>query len=226
MENIDTRMQTLAKSERKTTREILELIVEAENERWPQLRGYKDTYDWLIRGHGYSGGAANRRIQAARLLNVLPEVAHKVEMGTVNLTTLWQTQRTIRAEQKATNKKISVSEKREALKKIEGKTSEAAERELNTLFPNAEKTGEKTTQKRDGGLKILVELTQVEANELKRSRELLSHAIPATSYGQLIGRLAKEYNDRKDPLRKPHLAGGCLKSLSVTSFRLRGALSS
>src|SRR4051812_4558889 len=102
---IDSKMSGLVKTERKITREILELILLAEHQRLPLERGFKDTYDWLIRGHGYSGSAANRRIQAARLLRELPEVAEKVQNGQVNLTTLWQTQKAIRAQQKATGRK-------------------------------------------------------------------------------------------------------------------------
>jgi hypothetical protein len=72
---IESRMIVLVKSERKITREILELIRLAEHQRLPEELGFKDTYDWLIRGHRYSGGAAHRRVQAARLLRDVPEVA-------------------------------------------------------------------------------------------------------------------------------------------------------
>lgn len=199
---IDTQMSLRVKTERKVTREILELIQLAEHQRLPLELGFRDTYDWLIRGHGYSGGAANRRIQASRLLSELPEIACKVENGSVNLTTLWQAQKSIRAQQKSTGKKVTVLEKKAALAKIEGKTSEVSERELNTLFPEGVKSGEKTIHKRDGGLGISIELTQEEAQELRRARELLSHAIPGASFGQVIARLAKDFNERKDPLRK------------------------
>lgn len=131
---LDAKFQSLVKTERKITREILDLIHLAEQQRLPQERGFKDTYDWLIRGHGYSGGAANRRIQASRLLKDVPEIAKQVEDGSLNLTTLWQTQKAIRAQQKACGQKISTSEKRAALKKVEGKTSQAAERAVAMLI--------------------------------------------------------------------------------------------
>lgn len=204
-EEIDSQMSSHIKTERKITREILELIRLAEHQRLPQERGFRDTYDWLIRGHGYSGSAANRRIQASRLLREIPEVAAKVENGSLNLTTLWQAQKTMRAQQKITGRKVTLLEKKTALKRIEGKTSDVAERELNTLFPEGVRQGEKTTHKRDGGLGIFVELTQEEAQEFARAREVLSHAMPGATFGQVIARLAKEFNQRKDPLRKPHL---------------------
>lgn len=203
---LDLKFGTVVKSERKITREVLELIRLAEHRRLPQELGFRDTYDWLIRGHGYSGGAANRRIQAARLLREIPEVAAHVESGSLNLTTLWQTQRAIRAQQKASGRKVTAAAKREALSKIAGKTSEAAERELHSLFPESERFVEKTIQKRDGGVGLSVQFSEEEMRELERAKELLSHAIPGASMAQIIVRLAREYNDRKDPLRKPHLA--------------------
>lgn len=203
---IDSQLALRVKTERKITREILELISLAEHQRLPQERGFKDTYDWLIRGHGYSGGAANRRIQASRLLHEVPEIAGKVENGNLNLTTLWQTQKAIRAQQKVTGQKVTASEKQEAVNKIEGKTSEAAERELHTLFPAGAKSGEKTIYRRNGGLGVFVELTEEESKEFERARELLSHALPGASFGQVIARLAREFNNRRDPLRKVHLA--------------------
>ncbi len=200
---IDGEMTVVRKTERKITRRILELIQLAEHQRLPLERGFKDTYYWLIRGHGYSGSAANRRIQAARLLREMPEVAHKVESGTVNLTTLWQTQKAIRAQQKTTGQRVALADKRAAINKIEGKTSEAAERALNSLFPDGVKTGEKLVHKQGGCFGLFVELNADEASELKRSRELLSHAMPGATWGQVIARVATEHNNRKDPLRKP-----------------------
>jgi hypothetical protein len=203
---LDLAVSQLVKTERKITRQILDLIVLAEKQRLPAERGFRNTHDWLIRGHGYSGSAANRRVQAARLLNVVPEVASKVEDGSLNLTTLWQTQKTINAQQAASGQKVTLEEKREALHSIENETSEGAERVLNALFPDGVQSGEKTTHKRDGGLRIFIEVTDEEAKEIQRSRELLSQST-TSSHGALYARLCKEYNDRKDPLRKAAAPG-------------------
>ena len=199
---IDQQMHQLVKSERKITRQILELIVQAEHQRLPLERGFKDTYDWLIRGHGYSASAANRRIQAARLLREIPEVATKVESGELSLTSLWQTQRTIRAQQKATGQRVTRQEKQAALEQIEGLTSESTERTLHTLFPEAEVTAQRIVHKHNGGLGLTIELSEEEARELKRAQELLSHALPGATLAQVIARLAREFNQRKDPLAR------------------------
>src|SRR4051812_3078819 len=112
---IDTEISLQVKTERKITRRILELVLLAENQRLPEERGFKNIYDYLIRGQGYSGPAANRRVQAARLLRKVPEVAEKIESGSVNLTTLWQTQKTICEQQKKTGQKVTLDEIKNAV---------------------------------------------------------------------------------------------------------------
>jgi 5-methylcytosine-specific restriction endonuclease McrA len=200
---LDRRMGILVKSERKITNKGLQTICLAECQQTPLALGYKDTRDWLIRGHGYSEPAANRRVQAAQLLNDVPEISEKIEQGKVNLTTLSQTQRTLKAQQKATGQKVSIEEKKVALDKIEGKRSREVEKELEALFPDAVVHEERCINKRDGGKILVIELSEDDANEFKRAREVLSHAMPDASLGQILGRLAKEFHQRKDPLRKP-----------------------
>src|SRR5262249_13722731 len=136
-DQINLRMTTILKSERKITKEVLQLIILAELQRIPKEKAFKDTHDWLIREHGYSGPATNRRVQAARLMREVPEAGDKIAEGGVNLTTMWQTQRTIASFQKVTGKKVTTSEKRTAIQQIEGKTVGEVDQILYTLFPEA-----------------------------------------------------------------------------------------
>jgi 5-methylcytosine-specific restriction endonuclease McrA len=199
---IDERMAVLAKTERKITLEILETIRDAEASRLPEHLGYRDTYQWLIQRHKYSGGAANRRIQASRLLKDLPEVGEKVGSGSVNLSTLCKMQSVLRAQQKASGSKATVEQKREAMRGIENKTCDESERVLHTLFPGAEVGREKVVQKRDGGQRCTVELSARAVKLIDRAREILSHSMPGASMGELIERIAEEFVERNDPVIK------------------------
>ena len=198
---IDTNTARAAEVERKSIRQVLEWIVLAEQERVPQELGYKNTYDWLITRHKYSGGAANRRIQAARLLKDVPEVAIKIETGALTLTTMWQAQKFMRGQKAAT--------KRQVLQKLENKTSEQVERELHSIFPDMVKIEEKTVYRQDGRLRIIVEFTKEEAEEFEKARSQLSHT--TFTYGQTIARLAKAFNATTTPRRNMirRLGGRC-----------------
>jgi len=202
LKQIDCRMTELVKTERTTTREILELIFRAEAIKLPERLGYRDTYQWLVEKHKYSGSAAHRRIQASRLLRDMPEVAEKVEMGTVNLSTLCKMQTVLKAQHKATGCRPSVEIKREAMQQIENKTCSEAERHLHTLFPEAEISQEKTVHRRDGGELRTIQLSSEGVSLLERVRELLSHALPGATDGELLERVMKHFVERQDPLFK------------------------
>jgi 5-methylcytosine-specific restriction endonuclease McrA len=201
-EQIDDRIAVLVKTERHTTRETLELIRHAESIRLPENLGYRNTHHWLLERHKYSGSAADRRIQAARLLRDLPHIAEKVEDGAVNLSILCKMQTVLRAQQKATGQKPSLDQKREAITQIENKSCGQAEQVLHTLFPEAEVSNEKTVHKRDGGERLTVELSAQAVGYLERAREILSHALPSATIGDLIERIARDFVENNDPLIK------------------------
>lgn len=97
---IDNQMSTLVKTERKITLQILELInLSFQRKAYLEL-GFASLFDWLVVGHGYSESAAQRRIQAAKLLRSTTEVAEKIELGSVNLTTLARTQSYLQTHEK------------------------------------------------------------------------------------------------------------------------------
>src|SRR5271170_6205936 len=96
IEEINLAMACEVGVERGATLRILNLINRAEKQRLPLERGFKSTHAWLILEHRYSESAANRRIQAARLLKLVPAVAGKIAAGSVNLTTLTKAQSMIR----------------------------------------------------------------------------------------------------------------------------------
>jgi hypothetical protein len=80
-----SRMEKLARTERKITHLILEHIAEIETRRLYAELGYDGMYSYLIQALGYSEGSAYRRLQSARLLRSVPEIAEKIENGKWNL---------------------------------------------------------------------------------------------------------------------------------------------
>ena len=78
---IEQKFDLKVKEERRITREVIELIVLLEERRVFALRGYSSLFDWLTKKYGYSEGAANHRISAARLLRSVPEVKAQLEIG-------------------------------------------------------------------------------------------------------------------------------------------------
>ena len=76
------------------THKVLVGIAACEKEQHFVVLGFGSVYDWLIKRHKFSESAAHRRVQASRLLALVPE--EKFTRGDVNLTTLTQVATSVR----------------------------------------------------------------------------------------------------------------------------------
>ena len=199
---IDRRIGTLAKEEREALAQIVALIAEALTRKtWAEF-GYADCYAWLTLGHGYSNGAAHRRICAAKLMQAVPAVEEKIASGVLQLSNLAIAQSAIGKEERRTGEKVESEKKRELLKSLESKTTPQAQSETAKAFPELELAKVDSLKATRDAWTLTVTLTHEEKASLDRARELLSHAEPDASWAQIIARLAKEEIKRRDPNEK------------------------
>jgi hypothetical protein len=206
-QEIENKLAILVKSERKITNEILILIREGENRRLYIEAGFSSTHEWLIKKYGYSQSAANRRIQASRLLSAVPEISEKLNEGTVNLTTLTQVQSTIRREEKRSGQRVSREVKRQLVKKIEGKSAEQTQRILVELYPEAQPPKESLRACSAEESRLTVVLDAEATEILVRVRELLSHSHPGASWAEVVKQMGFVFLKAKDPLKKKMTQG-------------------
>jgi len=75
----------LAKAERELTAEVIESIAEVKRRRLYISEGCTSLYDYLTRRLGYSPASAQRRIEAARILEDVPELKDDLKSGELNL---------------------------------------------------------------------------------------------------------------------------------------------
>lgn len=194
-----TKLRGLIQEEREISLKILELINEVERRRLHLELGYPSLFDWLTRDLGYSAAAAMRRIDSARLLRKVPTIAKQIESGKLNLTNLARVQSAIRAEEKRTGKQI---EPEQLVNAIEGKSSREVEQHLAQTFPNSAYKADSARAITDSQIRLQVTLSTPQYSELERAREVASHSHFGAPMGDVIGMLATDYLDRKDPLRK------------------------
>ena len=137
------RFGKLVQTERKITHLVLECIAEIDFRKIYLERAYPRLFEYLVKLYGYSPSAVVRRIESARLLREVPEIAIKIEEGSLNLSQLSQVQQAIRIMQKQESRKVQTDEKRELLKKIENTTQNQTElilaKELNHPLITEEK---------------------------------------------------------------------------------------
>jgi len=203
-QEIIVKLERAIRNERRATNEILELINLATDRKIHLEQAYPSMFEWLVRGYGFSESSAYRRIEAARMIQAVPETADKLATGQLNITTLTVASSIFRLHEKATKKKISKNEKADALLAIQKKSRREAERILISRFPEASPGIKKETTKTvdENTSRLSLNLSEEVMKDLSRIRDLLAAIYPDATYAQIIGRIAKEYLDRKDPLRK------------------------
>ena len=82
---IVTNLKQLVASERKITAQIIELIQVIGQKKIHVQLGYPTLFAFLTEEIGYSASAAQRRIEAARILTAVPEIKEDIESGSLNL---------------------------------------------------------------------------------------------------------------------------------------------
>jgi hypothetical protein len=203
-----TAVRSLVKEERRITREILDHINEVARRRLYADLGFSSIFDWLVRDLGYSESAAYRRMQAARVLQAVPEAAEKLESGALGLTVLSKVQTLIRADEKRTGERMSAEAKSEILTKVESCSGREAEHrlaqhfpEVASRFPDGLGPKEKVRAISEDQISVQVTFTRVQFEKLKRIQELLSHTHLGSSNAELLDAAMDVFLEKKDPLR-------------------------
>lgn len=198
-----SRMEKLVQTERKITNSILSHICEINRRRLFADLGYPSLFEMLVKKYGYSESAAYRRIQAARLLAEVPEVAKKIESGAINLTQMAKVQTALAARAKEVRKihgptQFTLKPKAaEILGKIENSTQRQTELILATEFDLAPPAAEKASLQRGGGLTLEVAFTPEQAEILEQARALMSHQNPQGKWAEMFVILAEGLNEKK-----------------------------
>ena len=209
-DNLITEIRSLVKEERRITRDILDHINEVARRRLYADLGYSSIFDWLVKDLGYSESAAYRRMQAARILQAVPEAADKLEAGALGLTVLSKVQTLIRADEKRSGQKMSVQEKSEILTKVESCSGREVECRLAQRFPEvAAAPKEKVRAVSEDQVSVQLTFTREQFEKLKRIQELLSHTHLGSSNAELLDAAMDVFLDKKDPLNrivKPRVA--------------------
>ena len=165
-----------AATENEATLALIECLREIDSRRLYLELGFNSLHEFAIRDLGLSEGAAHRRISAARLMALIPEVKPALEEGKLNLSTL----------SLAFKKKLySVPEKKEILKELESVSKREVERKLAALCPEEPKPDQiRVLSETHSELKLCV--TQAMLAKLGRLKELLAHTRSQASPSELL----------------------------------------
>lgn len=198
---LTARTESLIKEERKVTLTLLHHLREMNRRKFFGGKGSLFAY---LNERGYDGGAAQRRIDAMRLLTDFPETEKKILNGELNLTVASQVQTFFRQEEKALEQPLARDEKREILESLLGKPTRAVQRELVSRSSKPEvhfKEKVRASSTTHSEMKLLV--TDDVLEDLETLKGLLAHKHPHLSYGELLGVIAKIALEKLNPAREP-----------------------
>ncbi|MBO9667386.1 MAG: DUF222 domain-containing protein, partial [Bdellovibrio sp.] len=185
-----TRFGKLVQTERKITHLVLECIAEIDSRKLFLDKAYPSLYEFLVQEFGYSSSAALRRIESARLLREVPEVAAKIESGALNLSQLSKVQQAVRAVQKIEDRKLDLEEKKELLNRIEHTTQQQTEAILCQALSLPVLVENKERVHRDESVTLTITLNKEQIAILKQAQDLIAHAVSEQNWAEAITYLA------------------------------------
>lgn len=194
-----SRMEKLVRTERKITHLVLLHIIEIEDRKLFAELGYDGMYSYLTQGLGYSESSAYRRLQSARLLRKVPEVAIKIEEGKLNLSQLTQVQKMIKDQARTGNATLTTEATKQVLKRIENKSRFETERMLAVEFERPVQIHESIKPQKDSSVRIELTLGQEQFAELELAKSLLSHVCHDGTWSEVVAQLAKAFNKKRQP---------------------------
>jgi 5-methylcytosine-specific restriction endonuclease McrA len=186
----------LVKEERRLTGLIIENLQKISDSKLFLEMGYSSLFQYCTKALGYSEASAYRRIEAVKVMRVVPEVKEKLNSGELNLTTVAIAQNFFK-----TNC-ASVEVKRAVLQKIEGCSKPETEKILATLFDIAPpKQKEKIHFHREGAA-LQIHLPDAVLKKLDHIKSLRSHKNPNMSYAEVIEDMCEIVLKKIDPIKK------------------------
>ncbi len=169
------KIKSLAAEERTLTKEIVEYISELDRRKLYLDMACSSLYEYLTTVIAYSEGAAQRRIDAARLMQRVPEISNKIESGALKLSQISKLQKACRSLKKDSGKIVSAETQRHILKEIENLGAAKTDLILAKEFGMEVKTTSKQRIQSDESIRIELTFSKQEMALVKRAQELLSN---------------------------------------------------
>ncbi len=194
------RTENLVQTERKIMHLVLTHILEIMDRKLCAEVGFDSMYTMMTKKYGYSEPSALRRINAAKLLRKVPEVADRLKAGTLNLSQAVLLQKCLESEAKKGDF-VSEIKTQEILEKLENCNGFESRQVLAKEFDLPLKVQEIVRPQKDESVRLEITFTKEQFEELKKAKSLLSHIAHTGSLAEVISVLARKFNQSK--LGKP-----------------------
>ncbi|MGZ3771263.1 MAG: HNH endonuclease [Bdellovibrio sp.] len=199
--DLEFRLKNLVANERKLLHVILEHIREVDVRKIYLERAYSSLYEYLVKELRYSGSAAMRRLEAARLLKDVPILAKKIQEGSLNLSQIGELSRVLKEKEKTFGIKVSCAQKEELVSIITGKTTQETQKELSLALDIEPKKHDSQRMQQDESVRLEITLTKEQYQKLMTCKDLAAASLfqvqKDSSLGSLIEALSDQYLAKK-----------------------------
>lgn len=184
--DLDLQIKSLAQQERELLTEVLHAIKEVDTRKLFLELGYSSLFTYLTESIGYSASSAQRRIDAARLLNEIPTLSEKIESGEIHLSQASIIQKAAREIKRTRQISVSSADKLELLSALSGMNQQDTEKQVAQFFdmPVMQKSIEKVQS--DDSVRLEITLSKVQYEKLKQAQALVSHSVPSNQVADFI----------------------------------------
>ncbi|WPU63609.1 HNH endonuclease [Peredibacter starrii] len=177
---IDTK--NLVSTERSATTKLLHHLKEIERRKLYCDLKYSSLFAYCVHELGYSEGAAQRRIVAARALAEMPEIETKIEDGSLNLTNISLVNQFI----------DDPIQKREVLKEVENLTKTECEKKLFEITGKEEKPKDKRKRISKDKIQVAIVLSDETMAYVEKLKGLLGKNLDMDQLVQFMAKKAIE----------------------------------
>lgn len=172
----------LVSAERSATTKLLHHLKEIERRKLYCDLKYSSLFAYCVHELGYSEGAAQRRIVAARALAEMPEIEAKIEDGSLNLTNISLVNQFIQ----------DPNERREVLKEVENLTKNECEQKLFEITGKEEKPKDKKKRISKDKIQVAFVLTDETMAYVEKLKDLLGKDLDMDQLVQFMAKKAIE----------------------------------
>ena len=214
------RTENLFQTERKIMHLVLVHILEIMNRKLYADLGFDSMYTMMTKKYGYSETSAIRRIDAAKLLRSVPEVADRLKSGALNLLQACLLQKCLESDANKDGA-TSAAKTQEILEKLEDCNGFETRQVLAKEFDMPLKIQDIVRPQKDESVRLEVTFTKEQFEELKQAKSFLSHVVHNGSWAEVISALASKLNQSK--IGKPNKSPIPVKSELGSATELKNS---
>lgn len=222
---LEASLKDLVAKERKLLHVILEHIKEVDTRKLYLERAYSSLYEYLVKELNYSGSAAMRRIEAARLMKDVPLIKERIQDGSLNLSQIGELSKAIKEKERSVSGKVSALQKAELVAVISGKTTQETQRNLAQVLDIKIKDHDTRQVQQDESVRHGITFSKELSEKLKRCKELNSFQLHEMNEGHsmaaVIELLADYFLKVESPENKPSVKEEGMAKFQVENLDLK-----